>query len=313
MTHIWPIGGGKGGSGKSFLVGNLGVWLAEQGKKTLMVDVDLGAANLHTIIGIPYPKKSISDFINKKVKTLEETVIETQITNLFMISGASNSLDVANLLYAQKMKVLRALKKLSYDFILLDVGAGTSFNIIDFFMISVSGVFVTTPEPTSIENIYRLIRAVYFRKVRKMLNQRDFKKLVETALTRYEDSSIDYLSALVLLMKEQYPQKGKALERSVQNMNFHLVLNQLRKKDNPRLGMLMCNIVNKHLGIKMEFSGNISYDDRVHDSVCERDAFIYRYPYTQAALDIRHFCNNILSISNRKSNVRDDALTKQRL
>ncbi|MDO9558228.1 MAG: AAA family ATPase [Syntrophales bacterium] len=313
MTHIWPIGGGKGGSGKSFLVGNLGVWLAEQGKRTLMVDVDLGAANLHTIIGIPYPKKSISDFINKKVKTLEETVIETQTANLFLISGAKNSLDVANLPYAQKLKVLRAIKKLSYDFILLDIGAGTSFNIIDFFMISDLGVFVTTPEPTSIENIYRLIRAVYFRKVRKMIPQRDFKKLVETALTRYEDSSIDYLSALVLLMKEQYPQKGKALERSVQNMNFHLVLNQLRKKDNPRLGMLMCKIVNKYLGIKVEFLGNISYDDRVHDAVCEKDSFIYRYPYTQASLDIRNFCNNILSISNLKSNVRNDALTEQRL
>jgi len=313
MTHIWPIGGGKGGSGKSFLVGNLGVWLAEQGKKTLMVDVDLGAANLHTIIGIPYPKKSISDFINKKVETLEDTVIETSTANLFLISGAKNSLDVANLLYTQKMKILRAIKKLSYDFILLDIGAGTSYNIIDFFMISDFGIFVTTPEPTSIENIYRLIRAVYFRKVRKMLNQRDFKKLVETALIQYEDSSIDYLSALVLLMKKQYPQKSKALERSVQNMNFHLVLNQLRKKDNPRLGMLMCQIVNKYLGIKMEFLGNITYDDRVHDAVCEKDSFIYRYPYTQASLDIRNFCNNILSISKLKSNVRDVALTEQRL
>ena len=313
MTHIWPIGGGKGGSGKSFLVGNLGVWLAEQGKKTLMVDVDLGAANLHTIIGIPYPKKSISDFINKKVETLEDTVIETSTANLFLISGAKNSLDVANLLYTQKMKILRAIKKLSYDFILLDIGAGTSYNIIDFFMISDFGIFVTTPEPTSIENIYRLIRAVYFRKVRKMLNQRDFKKLVETALIQYEDSSIDYLSALVLLMKKQYPQKSKALERSVQNMNFHLVLNQLRKKDNPRLGMLMCQIVNKYLGIKMEFLGNITYDDRVHDAVCEKESFIYRYPYTQTSLDIRNFCNNILSISKLKSNVRDVALTEQRL
>jgi len=313
MIHIWPIGGGKGGSGKSFLSGNLGVWLAEQGKKTLMIDVDLGAANLHTIIGISYPKKSLSDFINKKVKTLEDAVIETSTANLFLISGAKNSLDVANLLYAQKMKVLRAIKKLSYDFILLDIGAGTSFNTIDFFMISDFGIFVTTPEPTSIENIYRLIRAVYFRKVRKMLNQRDFKKLVKRALVRYEDSSIDYLSALVLLMKEAYPEKGKALEKSVRNMNFCLVLNQLRKKDNPRLGMLMCQVVNKHLGIKMEFLGNISYDDRVHDAVCEKDSFISRYPYTQASLDIRNFCNKVLSISDLKSNVRDDTLAEQRM
>ena len=66
MVHIWPIGGGKGGSGKSFLTSSLGRLLAESGKRTLLVDLDLGAANLHTLIDVPYPTKSLSDFIRKK-------------------------------------------------------------------------------------------------------------------------------------------------------------------------------------------------------------------------------------------------------
>jgi MinD-like ATPase involved in chromosome partitioning or flagellar assembly len=53
MAQIWPIGGGKGGTGKSFLTGNIGILLARQRFKTLLIDADLGAANLHTIVGFP--------------------------------------------------------------------------------------------------------------------------------------------------------------------------------------------------------------------------------------------------------------------
>ena len=87
----------------------------------------------------PNPPKSISDFINKRVGTLEETIVSTPLPNLFLISGAMNNLDMANLAHEQKMKVLRGVTKLSYDYILLDLGAGTAFNTIDFFMISNDG------------------------------------------------------------------------------------------------------------------------------------------------------------------------------
>jgi flagellar biosynthesis protein FlhG len=306
MKHIWPIGGGKGGSGKSFLVSNLGVWLATQGKKTLMVDVDLGAANLHTLAGIPYPEKCLSDFINKKVETLDETIIETSTDNLYLISGAGNSLDASNLAYAQKMKVLRAITSLPYEYILLDVGAGTSFNTIDFYMISNYGIFVSTPEPTSIENVYRLIRSVYFRKIRQMLNQQEFKSTVEQAGVMCKEYATDYLSAILSLIKEQDPAKGRTIELELQNVQYQLVLNQHRKRDNPNLGFLMCKMVKKHLGIKMEFAGNISFDERIHDAVRKKVSFIARYPYTKAAVDIRELCNNMLSMSKQDYTASDE-------
>lgn len=145
MAIILPIGGGKGGSGKSFLSGSLAVLLAREGFRTLVIDVDLGAANLHTIIGVTHPRLSLSDFINKRVSNLADTIIATPTPLLFMISGAMNNLDIANLAHEQKMKVLRHIVKLPYDYILLDLGAGTSFNTLDFFMISDHGIFVTTP------------------------------------------------------------------------------------------------------------------------------------------------------------------------
>ncbi|MFB3925296.1 MAG: AAA family ATPase [Syntrophales bacterium] len=296
MAQIWPIGGGKGGTGKSFLAGSLGICLARKGKRTLLVDADFGAANLHTIIGVPHPEKSLSDFINKNVRNLEETIVETPSPELYLISGARNNLDIANLAYEQKMKIMRAISKLPFEYILLDLGAGTSFNTIDFFLISDQGIFITTPEPTSIENIYRLIRSVYLRKIRQVIKAHDFKTLIQEALKRDKNTAIDYLHQLLSILKELDQGKGIILEQSLQDLRFKLVVNQFRKHDNPSLGVLMCRILEKHLGINIQFLGNISFDDRVHDAVCKKTPFVSKYPYTQTAIDLQEFCNHMLTI-----------------
>lgn len=296
MALIWPIGGGKGGTGKSFFTGNLGFSLAALGYRTLVVDADLGAPNLHTMIGLTEPTKSLSDFINKKTATLTEAVDETQIPLLHLISGAGNNLDIANLAHEQKMKVMRAIAKLPYDFILLDLGAGTSFNTIDFFMISDSGIFITTPEPTAIENIYRLIRTVYFRKIRQVIKLQQFKVLVEEAGKRNRDATVNNPGILLDMVSEMDPEQGENLGGSLRSFQFHLVVNQVRRQDNANLGSLVCKIINKHLGLRITFAGNISYDDRVHDAVCQKVSYLRKYPYTQAATNIRDICTNMLSL-----------------
>jgi flagellar biosynthesis protein FlhG len=296
MPNIWSIGGGKGGSGKSFITGNLGILLAKGGYKTLLVDLDLGAANLHTIIGLPLPEKSISDFLNKKVGTLQETVEPTPVPNLYLISGAMNDLDIANLAHEQKLKIIRNIPKLPYDYILLDLGAGTSFNTIDFFMISALGIFVTTPEPTSIENIYRLIRSVYFRKIRQVLSSHNFRTLAEEAQERDARATVSNPDILLYIMKELDPEKGEILENELRTFNFKLALNQLRKQDNPNIGALICKIIQRHLALKMHFLGNISFDERVHNAVCKKIPFLDLYPYTQTTLDLRTCHKNLLTI-----------------
>jgi flagellar biosynthesis protein FlhG len=296
MPNIWSIGGGKGGSGKSFITGNLGILLAKGGYKTLLFDVDLGAANLHTIIGLPHPEKSISDFVNKKVDTLQETVETTPVPNLYLISGAMNNLDIANLAHEQKSKIIRNIRKLSYDYILLDLGAGTAFNTIDFFMVSDAGVFVTTPEPTSIENIYRLIRSVYFRKICQVLNSHNFRALAEEAQERDGRATVSNPDILLHTMKELDSEKGEILENELRGFNFKLALNQLRRQDNPNIGALICKIIQRHLALKIHFVGNISFDERVHNAVCKKIPFLDLYPYTQTTLDLRSCHKNLLAI-----------------
>ena len=301
MPNIWPIGGGKGGTGKSFFTGNIGILLAKQGFKTLLIDADLGGPNLHTIVGLPNPATSLSDFLNKKVPTLQETILEMPIHNLFLISGAKNKLDIANLAHEQKMKTLRAISRLAYDYILLDLGTGTSFNTIDFFTLSDSGIFVCIPEPTSIENIYRLVRSVYVRKIRQVLKGERFRSLEEKAEAQNEDVITHHPEYLLDMLKEMDPEEGSNVERILRGFQFKLVLNQVRRQDNPKIGALICKIVEKHLGMKIQFLGNVSFDDRVHEAVCRRESFVEKYSYSQATLDLRLVLKGVTGILDERA------------
>jgi len=293
MVHIWPIGGGKGGSGKSFLTCALGRLLAGLGKKTLLIDLDLGAANLHTFLDVPYPAKNISDFIRKKIPVLENIVLETPVPNLSLISGANDTLDIANLSYEQKIKTVRAISKLKYECILLDLGAGTSFNTLDFFLISQNGIFIATPEPTSVENVYRLIRSIYFRRIRHYFTAADFKVLEEEAAKLFGNDAYNRPECMMQIVKKIYPETGIKLDDDFTTYKFKLIVNQLHKQDNAALGPQICKLIEKHLGLNIEFAGNIAYDEHVHDAICQRVSFLDRYPYTRTASDLRELSKQI--------------------
>src|SRR5210317_304032 len=174
MAEIYPIGGGKGGVGKSFITASLGVLLAKWGKKVVLIDLDLGAPNLHTLLGMKSPKIGLNCFLNKTVKNLESAAVPTMIPNLFLISSFHCYMEIANLFYAQKLKIIDSIKKLPFDYILLDLGPGTNFNTLDFFLTSKKGILICTPEPTSIENSFRFIKTVYFRKLKQMMKKNTF-------------------------------------------------------------------------------------------------------------------------------------------
>ena len=187
---IYPIGGGKGGAGKSFITANLGVLLANQGKKVLIIDLDLGGPNIHTLFGVDSIKKGLSDFINKSVKDLDQVVTPTNFENLFIISSKGASLESANMPHAQKIKLIKAIKNLDYDYILLDLGAGTNFNTLDFFLASNEGIFVCTPQPTSIENTFLFVKTVFYRKVKQILKLSTFQEIISSISNISDDNHI---------------------------------------------------------------------------------------------------------------------------
>jgi flagellar biosynthesis protein FlhG len=99
---IWTIGGGKGGSGKSFITANIGVCLSKMGSRVILIDADLGGANLHTFLGISPPALTLSDFIKKRVPHLQDVLISTDIPNLQLLTGAQDLLNAMDSKSVQK-------------------------------------------------------------------------------------------------------------------------------------------------------------------------------------------------------------------
>jgi len=189
--QIWAIGGGKGGVGKSLVSVMLSMELARRNQKTVLVDADLGAANLHTLMGIKTPVRTLNDFVIRRCSTIEEICIHTTVQNLQLVCGASEILSFANPQFAQKNKIVQSLLHIACDHVILDLGAGTSYNVLDFFLIASNPIVVLTPQPISIQNAYAFIRNAVYRKLSRMAsNQPTLQEIIKLAMDPKNESQV---------------------------------------------------------------------------------------------------------------------------
>ena len=162
---IFAVAGGKGGVGKTVISAALGVALAEKGYRTVVIDADFGGANLHQAFGILMPPVSIRDFVRNYENDLNDLLLDTAIPNLFLLAGCSGTLGLGSIKYSIKQKVLRQLQYVDADYIILDLGAGTAFDQLDFFNYADFGLVVITPEPLAIQDGYNFIKLCLYRKL----------------------------------------------------------------------------------------------------------------------------------------------------
>ena len=160
---IIPVASGKGGVGKTLISVNLAFALASLGKRTILIDLDFGGANVHTCMGYDSAPDGIGNFLNSRNTKLEEYLLSTQHALLQLIPGDAEMVGIADILASQKRKLMNQITKLDADFVILDLGAGSSNNTIDFFMMSPYSIVVAMPELTSIFNAYALLKSSLFR------------------------------------------------------------------------------------------------------------------------------------------------------
>src|SRR5512142_1023447 len=223
--RVISIGGGKGGIGTSLIAANLGIELARRGKRVVLVDADLGGANLHTTLGVDVPRRTLTDFIDRKVSRIEEVVTPTGIQNLGLVSGALDHLDAANPRHAQKMRFLRHVQQLDADFAILDLGAGTHTNVLDFFLVSDHGVLVLVPEPTAVENAYRFVKAAFWRRMRNVASVYGYDPLLKAVM---DGGTFRSPVELVASVSERDADAGRNLARHLEQFRPRLVVNQAR-------------------------------------------------------------------------------------
>ncbi|MBF0237148.1 MAG: P-loop NTPase [SAR324 cluster bacterium] len=169
---IIPVASGKGGVGKSVLTANLAISLAEAGYSTIAIDLDLGGSNLHSYLGLSNDFAGIGDYVRARTASLEDLLIPTGTTNLRIIPGDVRTPMMANFHHAQKIKLINDIKKLEAHYILLDLGAGSSFNTLDMFGMSSRSLLITTPEYPAIMNMQMFLKNFIFRRIEGLVKSR---------------------------------------------------------------------------------------------------------------------------------------------
>jgi flagellar biosynthesis protein FlhG len=306
MPKIYPIGGGKGGVGKSFISASLGALVANHGKKVALIDLDLGASNLHTFLGLPAPENGLNRYLNKATPDLQSAAVSTHINNLSFISSCHCSMEIANLFYAQKIKLINAIKKLPYDYIFLDLGAGTNFNTLDFFLTANKGIIVCTPEPTSIENAFRFIRAVYLRRLKQLIKQHPFDARVKTAVQDNNPNTLKAQGIIDIVLKYD-PGNEAFLKERIGRFQFKMILNQFRKNVDPALGDRIKIVCNRHFYSPFEVLGRVDFDERVIDSIYARRLYVKEYPATVTAMGLKQIAE-LLTHNQQASSALQKAL-----
>jgi len=290
--RIIAVGGGKGGVGKTVMTASIGVALASMHKEVVMVDADLGGANLHTVMGMLEPEKTFFDFYTLNVEDISEIILPTHVKGLHLISGACGTLGLANPKYQQKLRFIRQLRTIQADFILLDLGAGSSYNVIDFFLAADEGIVVTNPEPMAIQECFNFIKICLMRRLRLAFKNNE---AVMAVLNSEDVNRPGRISVSMTQIMDQVrasdPSAASMMTAVLESHRPKLILNMVMEKDDIKEGIAIQAAASELLSIDIEYLGFITYDQAVRNAVRELKPFILEDPASPASQDLAKMVN----------------------
>lgn len=297
-TNIWAVGGGKGGVGKSLVASNLGVLLSKLGKRILLIDADLGAANLHTFLGMEGGRAALSAYLKEEISDIDSLIIKTPFPGLELISGAKDSLDVADLNGARIARLKEALRRVEYDYVIIDIGPGTSSNLLDMFLMSSEGIILSTPEPTTIENNYRFLKCLFLRKIKTLADSQEdgrLKDLLQKIFSDKWSQRVKTVSDIMDALSDIDPEQGRYLKEHIAASSISMIMNQTRKDDDKTIGPSIKKACSDYFGVDIGYLGSVSYEDSVVDSIRTRKPLTAHYAGSGAAKAIEGCLNQLLN------------------
>jgi len=264
FMQIIPVASGKGGVGKSLLSANLAIALGQAGKKVVLADLDLGASNLHLVIGQNSPKKGIGTFLTGESK-FEEIIMPTDYQNVSFIAGDSEIPGLSALKVAQKNALIKKFHSVNADYLIVDLGAGTHLTILDLFLTSPQGIIVTAPTVTATLNGYLFLKNAVFR-----LMAATFKKGTRAAefinKLRNDSASLQrlYIPKLIEKITEIDPENGMKFKKRLAQFKPRLIMNMIDEPKDADKAQKIRRSCQQYLGLEVESLG-VMYRDSMQD------------------------------------------------
>jgi flagellar biosynthesis protein FlhG len=294
QPRIIPVAGGKGGVGKSLLTANLAAALAQSGYRTIAVDLDLGGSNLHSFLGYANENPGVGDFLKARTAELTDMLLPTSIEDLYFIPGDGRTPFMANINFAQKKRLIRSLKKLPADFVVADLGAGSSYNVLDLFSIEKHGVVITSPEFPALMNMMVFLKNFVLRRFERQFRQvAPVKKILNRFFKQPITEDNIALSALIDEVGENFPEQAENMRQLSRKYRPRIIYNQVADVSEiqmiPKIGQNMSD----RLGLSVEHFGFVPSDEMAAKSVRERGVLFELYPESGSYQQIRRVADRI--------------------
>lgn len=278
MARVISVASGKGGVGKSVVSVNLALALARKGAQVVLADLDVGGADAHVLVGLLHPPLTLTDFLNHRIEHLDDLAQRLSIhPNLRIIPGTGDTLATANMPYSQKKRLIRNFQDIRADVIIVDIGAGTGYHALDFFLMADHHLAVATPDPTSVLDLYRFIKLAAIRRVLSMFLMRD---VMAEGLANRDYSSVEE----VLDVAGKTDESGRLIaESTLKAFQPALILNRVSGR--ARVNVLQLKkLLKEYVGGDLILLGEIPEDPAMEQAVCAYVPVVQHAPSSPAAV-----------------------------
>ena len=259
-TRIITIASGKGGVGKTSLTVNLAIALSNAGQKVMILDADLGMANVDIMMGLT-PRCTLYDVLQGH-KTLQEIIIETS-AGVNIVPGCSGIFEAANIGRSQREDLVRELEEYAreMDFILIDTGAGISQVVLGFIASADDVIIVVTPEPTSITDAYGIIKILSRFKLHKqvylVINMANSLQEAQESARKIEIVADRYLQIKIIRLGVMY--SDNSVKKSIKEMT-PFIIKYPRSQVSQDVIQIANNIVEQKIGFH---NGNTNFAQKL--------------------------------------------------
>ena len=299
--HIIPIASGKGGVGKSMISANLSIALAEAGKEVILADMDLGASNLHVILGSTQPRRGIGNFLSGSSTDIASVIYETDINNLYFIPGDAEIPGLANITQRQKNQLTKKLLGLSCDYLVLDLGAGSNINILDYFLLSNRGIVVSAPMLTATLNAYLFVKNIVFRLMWESCAPKSTGRIYLESLKK-EGTVLQkaQVPELITQLRIRDTASYELLKSRLDRFRPRLIMNMLEDPKDADRAQKIRRSCQDFLGIDLEHLGIIYRDDFQNIALNSRIPVIRYKPQSILAQAMYRIADKIISTENEE-------------
>ena len=308
-ARLLAVGGGKGGVGKTFIAANLAAVLARLGKRVVVVDVDLDGANLHTCLGVPSPRRSLADFVSEREEDLGKLLVDTPLANLKLIGATHANLADSQPSHLRRVRLVRGLRQLDADIVLLDLGAGAHASVLDYFLVSDDGILVLQPEPTSVENAYSFLRAAFYRRMRLAMVGHGVRQLITLAMDQRNERGIQTPIDLLREIEATDTAEARRFVDTMRVFRPRIIVNGARTAEDVKLGFAVNSVCKKYFGIDTEYLGYVNYDDEARRSVSMRRPIVDLHSDADVSIYLQRIARKLIGLPSTSASVHGPTKT----